>query len=248
MGSVVIDPYVTDWLNLLVRWFHILVGAAWIGTSLYFKWLNNSLRHDEDMPEDVGGEVWSVHGGGFYQVRKYKVAPKMMLGMLHWFEWEACLTWVSGICLVGLVYYLGADVYLTDPSVAQLTSGQALGLGSLVLGWFIYDGLCKTSALFAGVALTLGALEAFGYSEVFSARGAYIQMGALLGTCMAANVFFVIIPGQRAMVTAMNTGFAPDPEKGNAGALRSLHNNYMTLPVLFIMVSNYYPMTYGTIP
>ena len=248
----VIDPYILDWLNLLARWFHIVIGAAWIGTSFYFNWLNNNLRPPESAPKEVGGELWSVHGGAFYQVRKFKVAPAVLPKTLHWFKYEAYFTWVSGICLLAVVYYLSADVYLIDPSVADISplTGIGIGIGTLVGGWVVYDLMCRSPLRKHGMVLGalgfgLTALVAFGLTQVLSPRAAYIHVGAMLGTCMAANVFFVIIPGQRKMVDAMTAGEDPDPEAGLAGSLRSLHNNYMTLPVMFIMVSNHYPFVLG---
>jgi uncharacterized membrane protein len=248
----VIDPYVLDWLNLLARWFHIVIGAAWIGTSFYFNWLNNNLRPPDDAPKEVGGELWSVHGGHFYQIRKFKVAPAVLPRTLHWFKYEAYFTWISGVCLLAIVYYLSADVYLIDPSVADISAatGIAIGIGSLVGGWLIYDLLCRSPLrahpkVLGALGFGLTVLAAYGLSQYLSSRAAYIHVGAILGTCMAANVFFVIIPGQKKMVDAMTAGKEPDPAAGQAGSLRSLHNNYMTLPVLFIMVSNHYPFMFG---
>jgi uncharacterized membrane protein len=248
-----IDPYLSDWLNLLARWLHIIFGAAWIGTSFYFNWLNNNIRPPrEDTGEGVKGELWSVHGGGFYQVRKFAVAPGALPETLHWFKYEAYLTWVTGICLLSIVYYLGADRYLLDPSVSDISAGAgiAVSVGTLVVGWLVYDLMCRSPLHRKPVALALigfllTSAVAYGLCQLISPRAAYIHIGAMLGTCMALNVFFVIIPGQKQMVDAMEAGQEPDPEGGRRGALRSLHNNYMTLPVLFIMVSNHYPMTYG---
>ena len=248
-----IDPYISDWLSLLARWFHIIVGAAWIGTSFYFNWLNNNVRPPEqDTGEGVKGELWSVHGGAFYQVRKFQVAPSKLPKTLHWFKWEAYLTWISGVCLLSIVYYLGADRYLIDPSVADISAatGIGIGAGALISSWLVYDLMCrsplhKRPVAFAVIGFTLATAAAYGLSQFLSPRAAYIHIGAMLGTCMALNVFFVIIPGQRQMVDAMLAGEEPDPEGGRRGSLRSLHNNYMTLPVLFIMVSNHYPITFG---
>ncbi|GMR12187.1 MAG: urate hydroxylase PuuD [Gemmatimonadota bacterium] len=246
------DPNTTAWLNLTFRWIHVIAGVAWIGTSFYFNWLNHHLRPPETAREGVSGELWSVHGGAFYRVEKFAVAPKRLPKTLHWFKWEAYLTWITGIALLILIYYVGADLYLVDPSVSDIGAGAAIaiGVGALVGAWIVYDLLCKSPLSarpipFAVVVFVLATAVAFGLTRVFGSRGAYIHMGAILGTLMAVNVFMVIIPGQRIMVDAMMRGLEPDASKGRAGALRSLHNNYMTLPVLFIMTSSHYPMVYG---
>ena len=241
-----------DWFELLARWFHVIVGAAWIGTSFYFNWLNNNLRPPEKTGDGVGGELWAVHGGGFYRILKYKTAPAQLPKTLHWFKWEAYLTWVSGVSLLCLVYYFGGDGMLVDTEKSTLSKPAVIGIGAgtIILGWVVYDLLCKSplrkqSGILTTIC-TVGIIgAAYGLCQVMGDRAAYLHVGAMLGTCMAANVFFVIIPGQRAMVDAMARQEDPDPEKGKAGALRSLHNNYFTLPVLFIMISAHYPMTYG---
>lgn len=244
--------HVQEWLELAARWFHVVVGAAWIGTSFYFNWLNNNVREMETPEDGVKGDLWSVHGGAFYRVVKYQVAPAQLPKTLHWFKYEAYFTWISGVCLLFLVYYLGADGFLIDNEVAEISKGTAVGIGvgALVGGWIFYDLLCKSPLrqrplVLGGLGFTVACAAAYGLCQVLSARAAYIHIGAILGTCMAGNVFFVIIPGQRKMVDAMIRGDEPDPEPGRAGSLRSLHNNYLTLPVLFIMVSSHYPMTYG---
>jgi uncharacterized membrane protein len=249
--SPLIDPQVSQWAGLLLRWLHITTGAAWIGTSFYFNWLNNHVRPPEEQQDGVAGELWAVHGGAFYQVRKFSVAPERLPRTLHWFKWEAYLTWISGVSLLALIYYLGGDAWLLDAD-SGLTMEAAIGVGLLTLfgGWFVYDFLCKSPLVQRPVAFALlGFVVLSGVAMVLSSllgsRAAYIHMGALLGTLMAVNVFRVIIPEQRVMVDAMSAGLDPDPAAGKRGALRSLHNNYMTLPVLFIMVSNHYPMTYG---
>ncbi len=249
------EAYISDWLNLLVRWLHMIAGVAWIGASFYFVWLDDHLQppgSGADRDKGVAGELWSVHGGGFYHAQKYKVAPEVLPETLHWFKWEAYTTWLSGMFLLVLVYWLGAEVYLIDPSVANLTPLSAVGisLGFIVAGWFVYDGLCRSplvrhSGLFAGVLLALATLLAWGQCQLFGGRGAYIHFGAVLGTIMAANVFFVIIPGQRRMVAAAERGEAPDPLPGIRGKQRSVHNTYFTLPVLFTMISNHFSMTYS---
>ena len=250
-AEVDVDPYLSDWANLLLRWFHLVAGAAWIGASFYFNWLNNHVREEEHLPEGRK-ELWAVHGGAFYRVLKYAGAPEKLPKTLHWFKYEAYFTWLSGIGLLAVVYYLNAKSYLIDPAVADLTESTAviIGVSSLVSGWLVYDLMCRSPLVkkpvaFTTLGLLIGVLAAWALSQVFSGRGAYIHVGAIIGTCMAANVFFVIIPGQKAMVAAMVAGKEPPVEQGQAGSLRSLHNNYFTLPVLFIMVSNHFPMTYG---
>lgn len=239
-----------EWLNLAIRWLHLTAGIAWIGSSFYFVWLDNHLTPPAS--GDASGEVWSVHGGGFYHAQKYPVAPKHMPDDLHWFKWEAYFTWLSGFSLLVLVYYWNAASFLVDPAKAALAPWQAvaIGLSALVLGWLFYDLACKSplgrdNRLLGAVwfAFLLGA--AFALNAVFQARGAYLHIGAMLGTAMAANVLLVIIPNQRKVVADLIAGRTPDPALGKAGKQRSLHNNYMTLPVLFIMISPHYPMTYG---
>ena len=249
------DAYTVNWLHLLARWAHILTGAAWIGTSFYFIFLNNSIRppdNDQDSGPAVKGVVWMVHGGAFYRTTKYDGAPEKLPTTLHWFKWEAYLTWISGMAMLALIYWGQARAYMVDPAVADLTTGQAvaIGMGTIVGGWVVYDVLVKTLwrhpkvVAVVGVSLLTGL--AYALTHVLSARAAYIHVGAVIGTIMAANVFFNIIPNQRVMVDAMLEGKTPDTSKGAAGAMRSLHNNYLTLPVLFIMVSNHFPFTYGS--
>ncbi len=246
------DPYIADWLNLVFRWVHIIAGAAWIGASFYFNWLNNSIRPPEEPTPGIAGNLIAVHGGAFYEVRKYGGAPERLPKTLHWFKWEAYLTWISGFFLLMVVYYLNADVYMVDKNVADITAGTAriIGIASIVIGWYAYDILCKTklvehTTVFAIIGFVLMTLAAYTLSNLLGSRAAYIHVGAMLGTMMAGNVFFNIIPNQKLMVDALLNGKEPDLKKGKEGALRSLHNNYLTLPVLFIMVSNHYPMTYG---
>jgi len=249
----VIDAHLQEWLNLGVRWIHVIVGIAWIGTSFYFNWLNNNIRPPETPEPGVGGELWSVHGGGFYRVVKFDVAPDRLPSKLHWFKWEAYSTWISGFCLLFIVYYFGPIGLSVDPTKADLPRWAfiAIGVGSLAVGWFVYDALCRSRLAdhpgwFATVGFVLVTGAAFGFSRILSGRAAYIQTGALIGTIMAANVFRVIIPSQRVMVDAMSRGEAPDPKPGRDAAGRSLHNNYLTLPVVFIMVSNHFPSTFGS--
>jgi uncharacterized membrane protein len=249
------EAYVLDWLNLLGRWLHLVTGIAWIGASFYFVWLDDHLQPPSDpdlQKKGVSGELWAVHGGGFYQAQKYRVAPALLPASLHWFKWEAYWTWMSGFILLCLIYYVGAGVYLVDKNVADIgnTTAVAIGLGTLVAGWIIYDRLCASplggnARALALVLTLLLVLAAYGLCHVFSGRGAYIHFGALLGTIMVANVFFVIIPGQRELVTAKQEGRDPDPRHGIRGKQRSVHNTYFTLPVLFVMISNHYAMTYG---
>ncbi|MGE0784176.1 MAG: urate hydroxylase PuuD [Sandaracinaceae bacterium] len=249
------DVQVVDWLALTVRWMHVVFGAAWIGTSFYFNWLNNHVRPVEggETPAGVAGELWSIHGGHFYRVVKYEVAPDKLPTTLHWFKYEAYLTWVTGFLLLILVYYLEPSSYLIDAQVnASLHPHVAItiAVGTLLVGWVVYHLLCKSPLgrhpvplALLGFVLLVGV--AFGLTQLFGSRAAYMHFGALLGTIMAWNVFFVIIPNQRKLVDAMTAGKEPDAELGRAAAQRSLHNNYFTLPVLFVMVSNHYPITYG---
>ncbi len=247
------EAYILEWLNLLLRWAHLIVGIAWIGSSFYFVWLDMNLNVPPRDPQDdaVAGDLWAVHGGGFYHAQKYKVAPPGELPEpLHWFKWEAYTTWLTGFALLVLMYYVNADVYLVDKSVADLTGGQAIAIsiGFIVASWVVYDLLCRTGLSDAWIGL-VGFLflvaAVYLLTDLFSGRGAYIQTGSMLGTIMVANVFMVIIPGQRELVDAKLRGEEPDPLPGIRGKQRSVHNNYITLPVLFVMLSPHYPMTYG---
>jgi uncharacterized membrane protein len=249
------DAYTVNWLHLLARWAHILVGAAWIGTSFYFIFLNNSVRppdNEQDDGPNVKGVVWMVHGGAFYRTTKYDGAPEKLPSTLHWFKWEAYLTWISGIAMLALIYWGQARAYMIDPAVADISNHTAIGIGigTIVGSWIVYDLLIKTlwtrPKLVSAIGMILLTALSYGLTNTLSARAAYIHVGAVIGTIMAANVLFVIIPNQRIMVDAMLAGEKPDTSKGAAGALRSLHNNYLTLPVLFIMVSNHFPFTYGS--
>jgi uncharacterized membrane protein len=249
------EGYILEWLNLLGRWVHLVVGIAWIGASFYFIWLDNSLESPKvaaDVDKGVGGEIWSVHGGGFYHAQKYKVAPPELPQTLHWFKWEAYTTWLTGMFLLALMYWYQAEIYLIDPNVMALSKPVAVGLGvlTIVLGWIVYDQLCK-SALgknetgLTAVMFVFVSLVAFGLCQLFSGRGAYLHYGAMLGTIMVANVAFVIMPGQRDLVAAKKEGRAPDPIHGIRAKQRSVHNTFFTLPVLFTMISNHYAMTWG---
>ena len=241
-----------DWVNLLVRWAHMIVGIGWIGTSFYFIWLDLSLRRRQGLEEGIGGESWIVHGGGFYLVQKYLVAPKDLPDELHWFKYEAYLTWVSGFLLLAIVYYWGAESFLIDRAKADLSPALAIGISvaSLIFGWLVYDLLCRSlvgqRANFLSTAVFLLAIGmAYGFAQVFSGRAAFIHVGAVLGTIMSANVFFIIIPNQKKTTRALIAGEVPAPEWGEQAKQRSTHNNYLTLPVLVMMVSNHYPMTFG---
>jgi uncharacterized membrane protein len=250
-----LDPFLLDWLNLLVRWGHLVVGISWIGTSFYFVALDLELRKDEALPAGVYGEAWQVHGGGFYRVQKYLTAPANLPPHLVWFKWEAYLTWITGFLLLIVQYYLQADTFLIDPSVLPLTPLEAAGISALSLaaGWFIYDGLCRSplgrhTGPLAICVLLLILAAAYGFSHVFSGRGAFIHIGAFMGTMMAANVFGVIIPNQRKITQALLKGEAPDPRYGATGKQRSLHNTFLTLPVLLMMISNHYAFVTGAQP
>ena len=241
---------VAEWLNLAIRWLHLTAGIAWIGSSFYFVWLDNHLTKPAE--GDASGELWSVHGGGFYHNEKFQVAPARMPEHLHWFKWEAYFTWISGFSLLLLVYYVGAQSFLIDPAKAALSppQGIAIGLASLALGWLIYDGLCRSPVGSSNLALGIFwfvclLLAAAFLDSLFNSRAAYLHVGAIVGTVMVANVFVVIIPNQRKVVADLIAGRTPEPALGAAAKQRSLHNNYMTLPVLFLMISPHYPMTYG---
>jgi uncharacterized membrane protein len=245
------DAYVLDWLGFLGRWFHLIAGIAWIGASFYFIWLDSHLKApryaDEADRLGVGGEVWALHGGGFYRAQKFAVAPPELPEPLHWFKWEAYSTWLSGVFLLAIVYYVGAGVTLIDPEVATLSPpvAIAIGIGFLVGGWAVYDLLCRSplgdrEPLLAAILLALCAGAAYALTHLYSGRGAFIHFGAMLGTIMAANVFFVIMPGQREMVKAKVEGRVPDPSYAARGKQRSVHNTYFTLTVLFTMISNHY--------
>ena len=249
------EAYLGDWLNLLARWLHVVAGIAWIGSSFYFIWLDNHLEAPPTQPRDgerISGELWSVHGGGFYQARKYDPAPRVLPETLHWFKWEAYWTWLSGMVLLILIYWTGAEVYLVDPNAAGLSPQVAVAIAAAFVmgGWFVYDLLCRlplasNGTVFGVVLLALSSLLAWGLCQLFSGRAAYIHFGAVLGTIMVANVFFVIIPGQRRMVAAAERDEMPDAADGIRAKRRSVHNTWFTLPVLFTMTSHHFAMTYG---
>jgi len=246
-----VEAYVVDWLSFLGRAFHLIAGIAWIGASFYFIWLDSHLRApryvDEAQRLGIGGEVWALHGGGFYRAQKFAVAPPELPETLHWFKWEAYSTWLSGVFLLGLIYYLGAEVYLIDRTVADLSKPAAIAIGIAFLagGWLVYDLLCRSplgrnEPWLAVAMLVLCTLAAYALTHLFSGRGAFIHFGAMLGTIMAANVLMVIMPGQREMVKAKASDRVPDPTHAARGKQRSVHNTYFTLPVLFTMISNHY--------
>jgi uncharacterized membrane protein len=248
------DPYINEWLNLVIRFAHVITGIAWIGASFYFVWLDNHLETppQNKIDKGIGGDLWAIHGGGFYEVAKYKLAPPVMPTTLHWFKWEAYTTWITGFLLLSLMFYVGAESYLIDRRIADLTQIEAilLGLGSIVIGVASYEILVRTKLRNHGIVLGLiliivATALSYGLTQVFSARGAYMHMGAIIGTIMAGNVFFGIMPSQRALVKAVEEGTAPDPAYGLNAKVRSTHNTYTTLPIIFIMISNHYPMTYN---
>ena len=248
------SAHLEQWLNLALRWAHVITGIAWIGTSFYFNWLNSRLAPPPPDRREPGvvGELWSVHGGGFYRVVKYTVAPRELPRTLHWFKWEAYATWLTGFALLVLIYYFGAASFLVRPETAALgpRAAIAVGVGSLVAAWLVYDALCRSPLAARPVALgatlfVLGTALAWALTQLLSPRAAYLHVGAAIGTIMAANVLMVIIPAQRDMVAALTAGRTPDAVRGQQASLRSLHNNYLTLPVLFVMVSGHYPATYG---
>ena len=243
--------YLSEWANLLLRWLHLITGIAWIGTSFYFIGLDNQLEPAKDGNPRVAGEQWSVHGGGFYHKQKYLVAPERLPETLHWSKWEAYWTWISGFSLFVLIYWGQASTYLVDPAVLDMPAWLAVLLSAALLagGWVGYDQLCRSKlgeneALLGVIGAVALAVVAFVSCHLFGGRGAFLQVGAMTGTIMAANVAMVIIPGQKKMVAAMQKGEAPDPKFGRWGKQRSVHNTYLTLPVIFIMISPHYPMTY----
>jgi uncharacterized membrane protein len=246
------EGHVLEWLNIIVRVMHVTFGIAWIGASFYFVFLENALNRRDGNREELAGHLWAVHGGGFYYLEKYKSAPKAIPRHLHWFKYEAYFTWVSGFALLFIIYYFNASSMLVDANVMKLSPMEAIGISifSFLAAWCAYDLLCKSAlkkkpVLFVLAALVLFIAFAWFYSQVFSGRAAFIHFGAMLGSLMAANVFFVIIPAQKAMVNAARAGQLPDPQKGKNALFRSIHNNYFTLPVLFVMVSNHFPSTFG---
>ncbi len=267
--GTVYEGHLMEWLNIVVRIMHFTFGIAWIGASFYFVFLENALNRTEHVRDELAGNLWAIHGGGFYYLEKYKVAPESIPKHLHWFKYEAYFTWVSGFALLFIIYYFNSSAMLIDTNVMKLTAAQAIsiGIGSFIVGWVIYDLLCKSALrkkplLFALAGIIILAGFAYFYGHVFSGRAAFIHFGAMIGSIMVANVFFVIIPSQKAMVKAAKKGQLPDPQKaclpdndntsgndigrrGKNALFRSIHNNYFTLPVLFVMLSNHFPSTFG---
>jgi uncharacterized membrane protein len=248
-----VELVLTEWASAILRWLHVIAGIAWIGSSFYFIHLDLSLKPRPGLPAGVKGDEWQVHGGGFYHMMKYLVAPAQMPDSLTWFKWEAYTTWLSGFSLLVLVYYLGADIFLIDKSVLNMTAAQAAGIAfvSLVISWLVYEGLCRSPLGRHEVALAMVGYVylvglTYGFTHVFSGLGAFTQIGAIIGTIMVANVFVIIIPYQKKTVEAMIAGKEPDPYWGQVGKQRSVHNNYLTLPVVFLMLSNHYPLLFAT--
>jgi uncharacterized membrane protein len=242
-----------EWVEIAVRWTHVITAIAWIGSSFYFIALDLGLRQTPSLPPRAHGEEWQVHGGGFYHINKYLVAPAMLPEHLTWFKWESYATWLTGFAMLVLVYYLGAELYLLDPAVADLAVWQAvlISLASLALGWALYDTICKSrfgddnTRLMIGLYVILVAMS-WGYTQVFSGRAALLHLGAFTATIMSANVFMIIMPNQRIVVADLKAGRQPDPKYGKIAKQRSTHNNYLTLPVIFLMLSNHYPLVFAT--
>ncbi len=247
-----ISTHVLDWLHLIVRWVHVIFGVSWIGASFYFIFLENSLNRTDNLRDELAGNLWAIHGGGFYYIEKYKGAPAEIPNTLHWFKYEAYFTWITGIVLLTLVYYFNAKAYMIDPAVSGISARTAIGIGigTLVSGWFIYDFLCRTPLVhqkktFALVGFVIITSIAYFLSQYLSGRAAFMHVGALIGTIMVGNVFFTIIPSQKALVKAAKKGLPLDPSLGLHAGLRSLHNNYMTFPVIYVMISNHFPATFS---
>jgi uncharacterized membrane protein len=248
-----LDAIVWEWVSFFVRWTHVIAGIAWIGSSFYFVHLDQSLKPRDGLPAGAHGEEWQVHGGGFYHMVKFLVAPPALPEHVTWFKWEAYATWLSGFALLAIVYYCGAELYMIDRQVADLSPAVAVGLSlaGLALGWIAYDLMCRSPLGRNDLHLALAGFVflvamSFGYTLLFSGRGAFMQMGAVMGTIMAANVFMIIIPNQRKTVAALVAGQVPDARLGAAGKQRSLHNYYLTLPVVFVMIANHYPLAFAT--
>lgn len=246
-------PQLYEWIALFIKWFHVICAIAWIGASFYFTWLDNSLKTPPKWKQDKGikGDLWAVHGGGFYEVAKYQAGPKEMPETLHWFKWEAYTTWITGTVLLIWMYYFNAAAYLVDPQVLALTNAQAItfGLCGIALGLITYELILRSPLATNQISMLIsmaivGFLFFYVFCQLFSGRGAFIHMGALIGTIMASNVFISIIPGQRKMVAQVAANEPIDPKPGLEGKRRSIHNNYFTLPIVFLMISNHYPMVY----
>ena len=248
-----IEVHLQEWLELSLRWAHLTVGIAWIGASFYFNWLENRLIRQQSVNPSIEGDLWAIHGGGFYHVQKYEVAPDELPAQLHWFKWEAYFTWFTGLALLVLIFYGNANVYLLDQSVAQLApwQGITIGVATLAISWIFYDLICRSAfaerhLLLALIIFTYFCLLTILLCNTFSGRGAFIHVGSAIGTVMVLNVMAVIVPSQKSLVRAMQTGAERDAALGRAGLTRSRHNNYLTLPVLFIMISSHYPSTFSS--
>ncbi len=250
-AGTMIEYLVLEWGSAVLRWLHVIAAMAWIGSSFFFMHLDAGLRPHPDIPAGKGGAAWHVHGGGFYEMKKYLVAPASLPPELTWHKWQSYATWLSGFFLLGWIYYAQSSLYLIDPAVRVLSpvAAAGIGIGSLLIGWVIYDLLCKsplgkneTLLAFLGFGFVI-AMSAF-YAQVFSGRGALIHTGALMATVMSGNVFRIIIPNQKKVIAALLAGQAPDPALGKQAKQRSVHNNYLTLPVVFLMISNHYPLTH----
>ncbi|WP_158969357.1 urate hydroxylase PuuD [Paraglaciecola sp. L3A3] len=247
------EAYLYELVHLILRYFHVIAGIAWIGASFYFAWLDNNLETPPQWKKDKGikGDLWAIHGGGFYEVAKYQVGPEKMPSTLHWFKWEAYTTWLTGILLFSLLYYVGADAYLLDTNKSNLDVATAIAssFASIAIGYAVYRFLCTTKLaengrLFIAASIVLIGLYAWGLDQLFADRAVYIHVGALIGTCMAGNVYHVIMPSQRYMVAEVEAGRIPDSAPGLKAKLCSIHNNYATLPIIFIMLSNHFAFTY----
>jgi len=246
-------PLLLDWTELALRWLHLIAGIAWIGSSFYFMALDASLRKRDGLPKGVHGEAWQVHGGGFYRMQKYNVAPPELPEELTWFKWEAYTTWISGFFLLVVMYYFGAELYMIDPETADIGAwtASAIGIATIVLGWVVYDQICKSrlgedQRVLGAIGLIAFTLLCLLLNQFLSRRGAFLHTGALIGTIMVANVAHIIIPNQRKVVAALKAGETPDPALGLQAKQRSVHNNYLTLPVLFVMISNHYSLTFAS--
>ena len=242
-----------EWLSFAARWLHVITAIAWIGSSFYFIALDLSLQKNSALPKDVHGEEWQVHGGGFYHIQKYLVAPAELPKHLTWFKWESYATWMSGFALMCIVYYAGADLYLIDRNLWDVQPWIAIttSLGSIVISYLIYDLLCKSRlgqkpTLLMVLLYLILVLAAWGYTQIFTGRAAFLHLGAITATIMSCNVFIVIIPNQKIVVADLINNKTPDPKYGKIAKLRSTHNNYLTLPVIFLMLSNHYPLAFGT--
>src|SRR5579864_3395839 len=247
------ESILTEWTSLILRWLHVVAAVGWIGSSFYFIHLDLSLKPRGDLPQGAYGDAWQVHGGGFYRIVKYLVAPTEMPDELTWFKWEAYTTWLSGFALMAVVYYLDAELFLVDKSILDLTPLQAglFSLCSLALAWLLYEAACRSGLArhelpFALAGYVFLVALTYAFTHVLSGRGAFNQIGAIVGTIMVANVFALIIPNQKKIVTALLAGQPPDPKLGKASKERSVHNNYLTLPVLVLMISNHYPLLFAT--